>query len=1730
MFDIATPATVDFGLVHPLPLDLNQNLYLLAAVRLRDCRQQWLELTAQIPSGSTHDGWSARATGTPLSRRDHALSLYRQHFEAASQLACAEGTISNKQWQGLLERVKPSATANGVHVTQPALERADRSRVALPGALILRLDNELPAIHLLYLPCHAQGLTAFRERADLEQWLIGHCRQQNRQPPLDNLTLVDDTLDQDPLKRGLELLFKSPAPAWADIQNMIAEPSPLPAEVTDSTDAALFGSLSPGTPFSQRSLALSLEQNALDRLLGETLVADPGSALRLKLAQQFDALSQAEQASHTAASALLDSRDAQKMLELRHTENSHYHALHQARIAGLRAEAELQLTLDQLTAEEHQRIIALLDAPDHKLRPADGVVARISLSATQPNLSRNEDLEGVLIIAAAAAFEPGSTDSLLLFWPGLFGGLQRFDSRQALEQSVFRRTPDEQNLAMHLTPLNGDPLVWSLEEQLYQCEQLAVTIIKDNPLPGHAGERASAMEKLREQYLPRLTVPLPQARELAYAQQLDQDRSVTLAGGLPQWFNRLDDTQRTRIKALIHRYLIAMQAAHALLERDLPPRPAFSKKRLDARLRQDFSLKRNAVVTLDLPDSTFWRKTVMAGPAPGTPQKNTLIASPGRSDIALEELAQDNIDQEMWWRLSFLRVKVATDDEQERQAVLAGINATYLRTLVTELDLAGHYETQILQAFFGATSDSAFDKAYRRECLNEPWRLMLKLQGEFAALQGQIDHAGHTVLDIAIDASTPQAYAVEGKRIVLLPAHLTVGGTDTAHQTASTLAGVTFIVEQVSGLTLLYLPDSTDGVFLRQYTTLEEARVDLFKRCVYRSMVDYLAGRALSGDFASHVSRINQAQLRNFNALIGVGFAWPSSTSLSTHLLDVHMGRLLEAHRNSSRSNDALYLEACALKSGALFNYLKMAVGMLPFIGSAVALYDAWNSANLAVAAFLRGDIGHGLAEVESVLLCLIDAAMDVLPGTVSLPAAARLATRQRQRSVPGKAATTLQKTSRQRTRQSLDRFKGYEYEHEISLSDLRPDTHGIYRNVYRHAEGDFIIRQGRIYRIQLSDSPRGWRLYGTWSRGYKMPIALDDTGNWNTHYAVHGTLMDGGGIGGGAVLGHLADGLDPLWPEPVRQWLPRWWTDRQLRRQLTLTNTADAYTRRLETQTRSSNQLLERYHGQAIEQRRPLRTEVDNACINDIDTATAQYQNLAELLPLSHGRKRLQVEDIQSRCAWIVVDRSIQRVTVARDRLLEYLNQIDALVAQSDATALTDTPAHLALVAQRKAVRKKFLKEFDHLHATAEQANLWNGRITNRGQKAKMAPDMTALNQKLGETTHYYLKTAHTLEIITRYDAVEDLSWLYFHVQMKETRIKVGRALLTQHHLPEVQSSLAQRNRVLEDCLEIYAGFRRQLNAWTLGYPQHLDLEQIAPFLEGLSRVEDHARQALKHRPTLKPKETGSKKLFETEDNQLLIGTEIIDVGTQQKRFTIEGIDGFRETWLPRSSGKYHLQVQPAASGPPLPTDVQPLLSEARTRLAAVPAYSAKVNGYARQNMLPVDLEHMFSSEATELNTRAQAIERLKPTDPIVAQLQDKARELRWTGRTLRIDQSIRSNTPTEGYLDYLLQQQVVDIRKEGPVRALGKRADGRKDFLQEYEVRDLSSNPPRTLWYAHFHYTSDKAAFQDFVKAHLKLPEQRNLGLQWQQAQAASGAQVEAIWRGDIGKPFANKLFSAL
>lgn len=1688
-----------FATIHELRFDAlkdrprrDERLFLAAAARWEDCRQQLLELMADSPqvrssisrnaapaqllvqlnsvevrtrlSQQWDAWWVARAPGTAVSRWERATQLFRTHFDAAAQLAFAQGQVD----------------ADPLRALQTLADSSQRDPVL---AAVTRWRTHCLEAQLERLRLTREGSVAEQVATALED---------------------ADELDR---QRRTQGFFTAP-PDGREF-------------ASDDEDATLlFGALDADVTLGDRRRALEQQRLAIETLLDDAHGVPDRNRL-LPLQEHFDALHRAEEDANTAATALLNRSPATRMLELRQRPNAHYAALYQARLAGLRAEAAVQRLLQHISDEEHAWLEAVLDNPKRADRTLTVTAARLSLSLGD---AEHGVLDGPLVIT-----REGSGHSLLLYWPGSAGGLQRFESRRALEQAVFKLHAIDPGLTLHLTPVDSDPFEQGLQNQLYACEQQVAALLTDYPAPSRSEQRRVELEKCVLETVDALGVSVHEIREQAYADILEQQQTHTLAGHLPQWLGRASAPERARLKASIKAFIAAMKPSHGLIERDLPHRDDFNRKRVDERLRQDFSLKHDFSITLNLPDSTTWQRTVMEGAAPGTPQKNILIASAQRSRLSIAQLANINIDQALWWRMTFMKVEVRSDSTTERTALINGITPSYLRALATDLDLAGHYEGLIYRAFMGSPTASAFSNEHRRECLVEPFRLMLNLRGDSALLQRHIEADGWQILRTAIDASSAQAFAANGQRIVLRPASLTVGGADT-QDGATGLSGVTFIEEQVSGVTLLYLPDSPDSRFFYQRATLELARELLFNLCLRPEMVDYLAGRALKGDYNRHVSRINQARKINYDALIGAGEPWPATTSLAAHLLNAHMGRLIEAHRATSRSNTALYLEHYALQGGVMFNYLKMAMGMVPFVGGAIALYDAWDSANLATAAFLRGEVGHGLAQLESVLLSLIDAAMDILPGVAAGPSLARGLTRLRQAN----HIATFHRPTLRKARRLQDRFEGYEYEGEISLAGLQWASEGLYRNVFRHPLGDFIIHQGRIYQVRLLN--RTLRLFGTRRRAYQQPIALNEAGRWDTHFAVHGTLFDQGLAGGGNLAGHLADSVAPIWPAFIRRWLPRWLTDQAARHQRRLENTIDGLSLQIDGQHRNHNADLQRYFDSDDAGRRLTRDAIDAGCASDVALATQRYSQASELLPLSRGNRRQGTQEILSQSAMVVVERTLHRTDLSRDRCLFYLADINAITEQMrhlPAGSVQDT-VHFGR--QIKLLRTKMIHEMQQIDAHMEQLNLWRRRMKVRADKSKVAEDLERMDTLLSEAQRDYIKTLNHMPMVTRYDRMFDPSWAYLHERVGLARTRVFEALNTQNSLPDVLANVHRRNQILNECLEVYEQFARDLTVWTAGYGQHFDLTWVAPTLDQLNKMSRHARHGIKNgiKPSANAKNSG-KEIFETDGNRLLVGTKEVDLMTRQTRFTIAGEDGQVEHWLPSSAGKYRRQVPASPLQPDTFVNRQVVLAEARQRLAALDEYRLKVDGYARQNMLPVDLEYMLTSEAAELRLRARRIVRVATQDPLIAQLNAEAQGLIQKGREMRIAQTLKSKTPTEGYLDYLQQaaipgEPLIEIRKVGTLVDLGRRADGRPDFLQEFEILDLTQGAPRPVWYAHFHYGSANPVFNRFEKAHLKTPEQRNLGLKWQQKQAESGAVVDQIWRGPIGKPLAIQYFEGL
>ena len=1665
--------------------------------------------------------WDARAPDSPVSRRERASQLYREHLDAAAQLAFARRSLTAEQLLVLATLQDASVATSAITTEQLSLVLSNGSKVKLPAAWVISFGTEAPVAQWLYLPLRPEAFQVFAQRQDLETWLstqplvpagMPHTDLQfeytGRHLPLtagmtdllahqykaqfdalrngsvgkadlyEQASLALDNVDQTDHQRSTGAVFASPP----TLDNVVVEPE----------QQALFGGLYADIPWPLRQAALNRQRDALETLLDS---ADTNTALQ-PFKQAHETLETAEQSADRAATALLGRT---RVLDLP-AFNREFTALHQAHKSGLQAEAELQGLLTQLSEDDRDRIKTLLDTPQNP--GAEHVAASLILSTHEQDADSPAptEINGPFVMThPQALLDRDSAHSVLLYWPGTGGGLQHFANRRALEQQVFKIAEQDAVLALQLKKISSDPLQHGLNQLTSDFEEQAALLRSRFADASKKAEYDEQLAALRQRSISALQMPVNAARSLAFTQVLEQANSGTLADTLPDWLARLGKADRSALKQLIEAFLLTMHRSHEQLTLALEPRDDFTRTRLHERLRKDFALKGSFKITLDLPDSVKLGKHFK--PAPGhSGYELVLEPSAARSKMTLVELAQLNIDntpsmqlEPLSLRLTFMRVEVTASDAVEAQTLKKGLTLTWLKRVLPDLDLPKAYEERIREAFTGAPDDSTYVREHRRECLVAPWRAMLKLQGEFARLQHHISLDELHTLAIATDANTAQDWQRGGKRVAIRPAYLSVGGKDTPNEGAVTLSGVTFIEEQVSGITLLYLPDSPDDRFLRRYDNLEAARMALYKMCMQDSWIRYLAGRALQGNVRAHESRLNEAVLKHFDAIIGVGERWPPGTSFATHLLDAHMGRLIEAHRGTSRSNDALYMERYALKGPRAFNYLKMAIGLLPFIGTAIAVYDAWTAANQSVAAFLRGDVGEGLAELESVLLSLIDAAMDLLPGELAFSAvsrAARSVTRARQMRILLKTTAALQGTSRRQARHQAARFSGYEYEKPISLAGLQPGADGLYRGIYRHADGDFIVRQGRIFEVQRSNDSRNWRLRGTRKATYKQSVALNENGEWDTWFGVYGSTFEGGGLGGGNVIGPLADTLDPIWPQAIRQRLPRWWTDRTFRRQHYLTALVDDLADQLEIRGGNSDATLNRYASATTDEARlAFIPAAETAAIGDIEMAIRSYQALLELEPLTHGNKRRCLIELQSKTAALLADRYARRAVHNSHSTSPLVKRIETLNRQLDELPHDSLVQRLTLMEERRQVRLEYLRKLDRMEELRVDVNHWYERVRVAADKKIVASLVDDLNAKHSPFLLTFQKTYQRLEAVQRAGNIGDASWLYLLGQARRLREKVARALNTHHDLMSASVTRVQRDAILQDCVDTYAQFAREMKVWTASYPQYFHEELIEPLMSGFKKLGEQARKSIGNPVhAAPPAATINRKVFPTEDDQWLIGVETWDKKNNKRQYEMHS----GEIWEQTASGKYRLTSPAAATPAPPPLTLSTLLAEARKRLDSQAAYRARVDSYADQDMLPVDLEHMLVSEAAELNLRADRIANVAPHNPVITQLRNKATELIASGRALRTRQSLTSKSPTDGMLLDLIEQNAVEIRKVQPLKNISKRG-ARKDYLQEYEIWDLTLIPSELLWYAHFHYTRATPVMRVFEKAHLKLPEHR-------------------------------------
>lgn len=178
------------------------------------------------------------------------------------------------------------------------------------------------------------------------------------------------------------------------------------------------------------------------------------------------------------------------------------------------------------------------------------------------------------------------------------------------------------------------------------------------------------------------------------------------------------------------------------------------------------------------------------------------------------------------------------------------------------------------------------------------------------------------------------------------------------------------------------------------------------------------------------------------------------------------------------------------------------------------------------------------------------------------------------------------------------------------------------------------------------------------------------------------------------------------------------------------------------------------------------------------------------------------------------------------------------------------------------------------------------------------------------------------------------------------------------------------------------------------------------------------------------------------------------------------------------------------------------------------------------------MEIEELFQHKADQLGQAARSLEqavlRSNTTDgpsgtasTLTKELNEARERLYAEGNRIRIEMT-KAQPPTAARVQWLLSKDEIDIVSNAKRRRL---KGPRKDYLQEYELRERRTQ--KTLWYAHFHYTSLDAPADAFTAAHLKLREQRLLAGAFDLHSASTNPQVIAIYRSEISPQLARELF---
>jgi hypothetical protein len=786
------------------------------------------------------------------------------------------------------------------------------------------------------------------------------------------------------------------------------------------------------------------------------------------------------------------------------------------RQAALLAQAHLQINEGTLDAADLQRLqyaLGLADEPDDDVLHMDVGMG----DPDEPTV-----FSGAMIVTTEQALKtPSLAEPALLYVPGEDGGLQKFDSLQALkdrlaftlsvgeETTLWRHVSGPERAAAMAAPITFvtrvitmKPIQYGVNIQLNSLETCRSELARDDAdtsdtssasetPPSRASSLVPSMDMARN-----LGVALDQTRERAIDLIAEQQRTAELVPQLPAWLLNASLEARQEYAARLAEFHSAAARLESHLQTQLPSLEAFTARCLNARLKQDLGADIDAdQLIIDLPKSVH--RQVDIDPQYGSPlHYKPWKASEARVQLSLSDLARQNFDASDDNTVARLGMLTCSYPASPQRPDLQRVTGDYLLKIIPELNIAGQYRSLLRTVFRLRSPASASDA----ELMIKPYELQIILDGFCAWQRRRLSEAGYALLIQAAQARSPAGL----NRTGIYTSHLVFkpGQAMTGERSSRTLQGISVIEHAASGKVLVYLPQVPDGECVIEADSVQDARERLISSLLRSpARVAWLASCVENAsEQATATSYIHEALRLGFEGFIGVVPAL--DLLISEQQLQVREDLLFEQSRAAARSNHDLKGENRQRRNLLYLMFFRGVVSFVPGLGVLFSVQDGWSDGHAASKALGAGQLDDGLLLAGSTLLSVIDVLLSVIPGVSTasaLAVMARRATRLRQLGSLGRALPSTSGRSR------VSHFVGYEA--DISLSGAVAQS-GTDAGTWLKNGELFIRHQGSAFRVYRRPGEQTLRLKKTAAQGYEPPVRQVG-GEWVSHSDVG--LKEGG-------------------------------------------------------------------------------------------------------------------------------------------------------------------------------------------------------------------------------------------------------------------------------------------------------------------------------------------------------------------------------------------------------------------------------------------------------------------------------------------------------------------------------------------------------------------------------------------------------------------------------------------